>query len=319
MLNDYKDGYTWAVDIDLSKYFDTLNHELLMNTLRRTIRDETLLVTIKRLLKSGVMVDGIVQDTERGSPQGGNLSPLLANIYLDRFDKLLEERGHRFCRYADDIIILVRSERAAERVMTKSIEFLENTMKLKVNQDKSKVAPATEIKYLGFAINDYINRKEVRIIEIMIHPKSISRFMDRVRIHLNEIGSWPVKQCLEVLTNYVRGWLGYYAISDNEWQIKRISEWARRKLRAKLWHQWKTPKNRFKKLMSIRDNVWQVVGCLVHARAHGAWHMSGFRPLHSFLSIRYLESIGFPNMLQMYEEAHSRLANRRIREVRTVV
>ena len=319
LLNDYKEGYTWAVDIDLSKYFDTLNHEMLMNALRRTIHDETVLVTIKRFLKSGVMVDGLVQDTERGSPQGGNLSPLLANVYLNRFDELLEERGHRFCRYADDIMILVRSERAAERVMSSSIDFLENTMKLKVNADKSKVAKATEVKYLGFTINDYANRKGVRITEIAIHKKSLVRFKDRVRIYLNEIGGWSVEHCMEVFNNYVRGWLGYYSLSGSKWQFQSLAEWARRKLRAKLWHQWKTSRNRFSKLMAIHSNQWRVAGCLVHARSHGAWHMSAFRPLQSILSNKYLESLGFPDMLQMYEETHTRLANRRIREVRTVV
>ena len=148
LLDDYKDGYVWAVDLDLSKYFDTLNHELLMNIIRRDIHDETLLITIKRFLKSGVMVDGVVQKTEQGSPQGGPLSPLLANIYLNEFDKLLEGRGMRFCRYADDIVILVRSERAAERVMGSSVKYLEGTLKLRVNQDKSKVAKATDIKRL---------------------------------------------------------------------------------------------------------------------------------------------------------------------------
>ena len=319
LLNDYKEGYTWAVDIDLSKYFDTLNHDTLMNALRRTIHDETLLVTIKRFLKSGVMVDGVVQDTERGSPQGGNLSPLLANIYLNRFDELLEERGHRFCRYADDIIILVRSERAAERVMSSSIDFLENTMKLKVNTDKSKVAKATEVKYLGFTINDYVNREGTRIIQVAIHRKAMDRFKDRVRIYLNEIGGWTVQKCLEVLNRYLRGWVNYYALAGSRWQFQSLVKWARRKLRAKIWHQWKTSKNRFKRLMAIKPNQWQVAGCLVHARAHGTWHMSAFRPFQSILSNRYLESLGFPDMLQMYEEAHTRLANRRIREVRTVV
>jgi group II intron reverse transcriptase/maturase len=319
LLNDYKEGYVWAVDIDLSKYFDTLNHDMLMNALRRKIHDETVLIAVKRFLKSGVMVNGVVQDTERGSPQGGNLSPLLANIYLNRFDELLEERNHRFCRYADDIIILVRSERAAERVMSSSIDFLENTMKLKVNTDKSKVAKATEVKYLGFTVNDYDNRNGTRVIEIAIHKKSMNRFKDRVRICLNEIGGWSVEQCLEVLNRYLRGWTSYYALSDSRWQIQRLVEWARRKLRAKIWYQWKTSKNRYKNLLAIRPNKIQAAGCLRHARSHGSWHMSGFRPLQSILSNKYLESLGFPDMLQMYEETHTRLVNRRIREVRTVV
>ena len=319
LLNDYSEGYTWAVDIDLSKYFDTLNHELLMNMLRRDIKDETLLVTIKRFLRSGVMEDGLLQTTDKGSPQGGPLSPLLANIYLNEFDRILEERGMRFCRYADDITILVRSKKAAERVMSSSVKFLEGKLKLKVNQDKSKVAKATEIKYLGFAVYDYVDRKGQRKFGIMIHPKSISRFKDKVKQILKENSNWTVQQCMDVLGPYVRGWLSYFGLSSSKWQIESLAKWSRRKLRSKLWFQWKKPRNRFRKLMDIRDDWRLVAGCVKHARAHGPWHMSGYPPLQGILSNKYLESLGFPPMLKMYEEAHTRLTNRRIREVRTVV
>ena len=319
LLNDYTEGYTWAVDIDLSKYFDTLNHELLMNMLRRDIKDETLLVTIKRFLKSGVMEDGLLQTTDKGSPQGGPLSPLLANIYLNEFDRILEERGMRFCRYADDITILVRSKKAAERVMSSSVKFLEGKLKLKVNQEKSKVAKATEIKYLGFGIYDYVDRKGQRKFGIMIHPKSISRFKDKVKQILKENSNWTVQQCMDVLGPYVRGWLSYFGMASSKWQIESLAKWSRRKLRSKLWFQWKKPRNRFRKLMDIRDDWRLVAGCVKHARAHGPWHMSGYLPLQGILSNKYLESLGFPPMLKMYEEAHTRLTNRRIREVRTVV
>ena len=319
LLQDYKDGYTWAVDLDLSKYFDTLNHDALMMALKRDIHDETLLVTVKRFLKSGFMEDGVVHNTEEGSPQGGNLSPLLANIYLHRFDELLEERGHRFVRYADDIVILVRSRKAALRVMEKSVEFLEGIMKLKVNRDKSKVAPATEIKFLGFGLYDVNGRDNDRKVGIRIHEKSVSRFRDRVRHILRENSNWAVEQCMRTLSVYVRGWLGYFAIADAKSAIGELAGWARRKLRAKLWHQWKTPRNRFRKLRDICGSTFRALAPMRYARSHGSWHMSAFRPLMAILTNRYLESIGFPPMLQMFEETHSRLANRRIREVRTVV
>ncbi|MBE6525650.1 MAG: group II intron reverse transcriptase/maturase [Thermoplasmata archaeon] len=319
LLDYYKSGYTSAVDLDLSKYFDTLNHELLMNIIRRDIRDETLLVTIKRFLKSGVLVNGVVQETEKGSPQGGPLSPLLANIYLNEFDRLLEERGLRFCRYADDIVILVRSERAAKRVMESTVRYLEGNLKLKVNTDKSMVAKATDIKFLGFTVCDYENRNGQRIIGIMIHRKSTERFRDKVRKYLRENSDWTVQQSIAVLTSYYRGWLSYFAIADTKWQFTSLGEWTRRKLRAKMWYQKKTPRNRRKWLRSLSTNDRSVYGILKHARAHGSWHMSAFRPLQSILSNRYLESIGFPPMLEMYEDAHARLTNRRIREVRTVV
>ncbi|MBE6517868.1 MAG: group II intron reverse transcriptase/maturase [Thermoplasmata archaeon] len=319
LLDDYKDGYIWAVDLDLSKYFDTLNHELLMNIIRRNVHDETLLITIKRFLKCGVMIDGVVQETLRGSPQGGPLSPLLANIYLNEFDRLLEEKGMRFGRYADDVVILVRSERAAKRVMASSTRFLEGNLKLNVNREKSKVAKATEIKYLGFTISDYVNRHGQRIVGIMVHRKSIERFREKVKIYLYEGSSWTVQQSMSALTSYCRGWLSYFSIADTGWQFNSLAKWARRKLRAKMWHQKKTSRNRRRWLMSISTNKGAIYGILRHARAHGVWHMSAFIPLQTILSNRYLESQGFPPILEMYEEAHTRLANRRIREVRTVV
>ena len=319
LLDDYKAGYTWAVDLDLSKYFDTLNHELLMNIIRRDVRDETLLVTIKRFLKSGVMVNGVVQETEKGSPQGGPLSPLLANIYLNEFDVLLEERGMRFSRYADDIVILVRSERAAKRVMESATGYLEGNLKLKVNQEKSKVSRATEIKYLGFTVDDHTNRDGRRIVGIMVHQKSLMRFRDKVRTYLAECSNWTTQQSTSVLTGYLHGWLSYFAIADTKWQFVTLAKWTRRKLRAKMWHQKKTSKNRYKWLKSISSNDMAIYGSLRYARSHGSWHMSAFRPLQSILSNRYLESIGFPPMLEMYEEAHARLTNRRTREVHTVV
>ena len=319
LLGDYRDGHIWAVDPDLSEYFDTLNHELLMNIIRRHIDDETLLITIKRFLKSGVMVDGLVQETEKGSPQGGPLSPILANIYLNEFDELLREKGTRFCRYADDIVILVRSERAAKRVMESSTRYLEGKLKLKVNQEKSKVAKATEIKFLGFTVSDHVNRGGQRTVGIMVRPKSIQRFRGVVKAYLREVSNWSVQQAMSALTGYVRGWLSYFSIAETAWQFEALAGWARRKLRAKMWHQKKTPRNRYKWLRSLSTNIRAIAGTMRHARAHGSWHMSAFRPLQSILSNQYLESQGFPPMLKMYEEAHARLTNRRIREVRTVV
>lgn len=321
MKQNYLDGYTWAVDIDLSKYFDTLNHELLMNIIRRDVHDETLLVTIKAFLKSGVMEDGVVLETERGSPQGGNLSPLLANIYLNEFDMLLEERGHRFCRYADDILILVRSERAAERVMSSSRDFLENTMKLKVNQDKSTVAPLPGLKFLGFTMLDVTPRNKERMVKIAIHPRSLKRFKDKVRSILRERSHLPIEDTMRYFTAYVHGWLGYYALSEVMSTIHKLAKWSRRKLRARLWSQWKTPQNRYRQLISISTgNMRYAVGrCLIYARAHGPWHMSNYGSIQAIMTNKYLESLGFPNILEMYESSHARLMNRRVREVRTVV
>lgn len=325
--NYFQQGYRYAVDLDLSKYFDTINHEMLMNLLRRTINDETLLITIKRFLKSGVMVDGVKQKTEEGSPQGGNLSPLLANIYLHEFDILLEERGHKFVRYADDIIILTKSERAAERVMKNSVDYLENKLKLKVNTEKSRIDSPCNLKFLGFTLSEYDNGEQ-RICRIKIHKKSIERFKDKIKAYLNEISNWTVENACTVSANYIRGWLSYFALADTKKDIILLAQWSRRKLRAKLWHQWKTSANRFRKLKSIMDAEEkqrpldkQIIcaSILKYARSHGTWHMSGFRLLSSVLSNRYLFSLGFPDIEKMYDELHSKIVNRRIREVRTAV
>ncbi len=320
LRQDYADGYEWAVDIDLSKYFDTLSHEILMNLLRRDICDETLLVTIKAFLKSGVMVDGVVQDTDRGSPQGGNLSPLLANVYLNEFDRLLESRGHRFVRYADDIMILVRSQRAAERLMSSSVEFLEGTMKLKVNQDKSSVAKPTELKFLGFTLEVWNSYDGFRHVHIVVHQKSLKRFRDKVRYILRERSNFTMEQTMAHFTAYVRGWLGYFWVGLNRKILDRLIPWARRRMRARLWHEWKTSRNRYRNLLRIGyKNPLNAANCLVHARSHGSWHMSAYRPLMAVMSNKYLESLGFPKMLDMYYELRSAQANRRVRGVRTVV
>jgi len=154
MKEYYERGYTTAVDIDLSKYFDTINHDILMNVIRQDIGDKAVIMLVKKFLKSGVMADGVVMETERGSPQGGNLSPLLANIYLSRFDRLMESRGHPFVRYADDIMVFARSKRTGERIMHTARDFLEQTMKLKVNEEKSSIGSPCELKFLGFCIFD---------------------------------------------------------------------------------------------------------------------------------------------------------------------
>ena len=173
----YEEGYTYVVDLDLSKFFDTINHDMLMHFVRETSQDIILNDLIKRFLKSGVVLpDGLLVRTETGSPQGGPLSPLLSNIYLDKFDKELERRGHKFVRYADDVNIYVKSKRSAERVMESVTEYLEGTLKLKVNREKSAVGSPTALKFLGFKLHNSGGN-----VRVMIHPKSLRRFKDKVR------------------------------------------------------------------------------------------------------------------------------------------
>ena len=322
LRDDVADGHTWAVDIDLSKYFDTINHDILMNILRRDIEDETVLALIKGFLKSGVMVNGILFPTEEGSPQGGNLSPLLANIYLNECDRILEERGHRFVRYADDLMVLMKSRKGAERVMESTRKYLEGTLKLKVNEGKSNVAPVVELKYLGFQIQRGYGTDN---IIISIHEKSWKRFNEKVKALLRKSSSASMEQTFEYLTNYLRGWLGYFGLAEAGWKVRRTASHIRRKVRAKLLKQWKRTYRRGINLLNIhRHNT--INGTRIHwkpmwntIKYDGVWRMSNHWTVTHILHNRYLESIGCPNMLSMYEETHSRLLNRRDTRVCPVV
>ena len=324
LCNDCRDGYTWAVDIDLSKYFDTINHDILMEILRRDIKDETVLILIKRFLKSGVMVDGLVFPTDEGSPQGGNLSPLLANIYLNEYDKVLEERGHRFVRYADDLMILMRSKKGAERVMESSRKYLENTLKLKVNQTKSQVAPVSGLKYLGFTV--WVRKKDgVQSYGIGIHPKSVRRLKDKLKDILRKNHPGKIEDRLKYLSAFLRGWINYYGLACMHYICESLGKWIRRKVRAILLKQWKRTYRRGKNLQDIYRNngldnlyisyakMWKSI------KYDSIWRMSNEGNIKNILHNRYLESIGCPNLLKMYEEAHSRLLNRRDTRVRPVV
>ena len=233
-LEYYEQGYRYVVDLDLAKYFDTVNHAILIGMLREQIKDERVVKLIHKFLKSGVMEHGLVSPTREGTPQGGNLSPLLSNIYLTAFDRLLESRGHKFVRYADDCNIYVKSRRAAERVMASCVKFLEGTLKLTVNQTKSQVGSPLKLKFLGFSLY-----KTGRKAGIRPHQKSIMRFKDKIRELTSRKQARSVELILKRLKRYTTGWLGYYSIADMESHMKRLTEWVRRRIRQIYWKQWK--------------------------------------------------------------------------------
>ena len=212
-VRDYaEEGYKFAVSLDLSKYFDTLNHDLLMNMLRERIHDKRVIDLIKKYLKSGVMENGVVTKTEEGSPQGGNLSPLLANVYLDRFDHEFEGRGVRVIRYADDIVLLARSQRAAERLLGTSRTYLEKKLKLKVNEEKSKAVSVYSIrnfKFLGFALGRNKNGTYIRV-----HAKSLKKAKEKLKALTSRSQGRNVRAVMHKVKVYMQGWLGYYSIAD---------------------------------------------------------------------------------------------------------
>ena len=254
-LKYYNEGYTQVVDLDLAKYFDTVNHEILVGMLREQIKDERVIRLIRKYLKSGVMINGLISPTTEGTPQGGNLSPLLSNIYLTAFDRMLESRGHKFVRYADDCNIYVKSRRAAERVMTNCTKFLEGKLKLKVNRKKSQVGSPLRLKFLGFSM--YKTGKKAGIRP---HGKSIKKFKDKIRELTSRKQARSIEDILKRLKRYTVGWLGYYSIADMESHIKRLNEWIRRRIRQIYWKQWKRIKTRHDNLVKLgidNENAWK--------------------------------------------------------------
>lgn len=297
-LEYYNEGYTQVVDLDLAKYFDTVNHDILIDMLKEQIKDERVISLIRKYLKSGVMINGLVSPTTEGTPQGGNLSPLLSNIYLTAFDKLLESREHKFVRYADDCNIYVKSRRAAERVMASCVKFLEGKLKLKVNQQKSQVGSPLKLKFLGFSL--YKTGKKAGIRP---HGKSIKRFKDKIRELTSRKQARSVTNILQRIKRYTTGWLGYYSIADMESKIRSLNEWLRRRIRQIYWKQWKKVSARFsnlKKLGINKQKAWEWANS-----RKGYWRIADSYILHRSLTNEYLASVGYDDILNRYKVLHS--------------
>lgn len=294
----YEEGYKYVIDIDLSKYFDTVNHDILLNKLRQVIKDERIIELIKKYLKSGVMEDGVKQATEAGTPQGGNLSPLLSNIYLNDFDWMLTRRGHKHVRYADDCNIYVKSKKAAQRVMEKCVEYLEGKLKLKVNQEKSQIGSPMKLKFLGFAL--YKTGKKVGI---RVHEKSLKRFREKIKELTSRKQGRSIEEILRSLKEYTRGWLGYYSQADMGQQIKRHNEWIRRRIRQICWKQWKGIKSRhdnLKRLGIDEGKAWEWANS-----RKGYWRIAGSWILTRTLTNKNLAAMGYEDIAQRYEKLHA--------------
>ena len=291
-------GYTFAVEVDLSKYFDTLNHELLMNMLREEVHDKRVIDLIKKYLKSGVMEEGLLIKTEEGSPQGGPLSPLLANVYLDRFDHEMESRGVRVIRYADDIVVLAKSKRAAERLLESCRKYLEGKLKLKMNAEKSKVVSvfsATGFKFLGFALG-----KGAKGVYVRTHAKSLKKAKDKLRKLTSRSQGRNVFMVMENVKEYIKGWLDYYGIADMRSTMAKWDEWVRRRFRCYIWKQWKRPKTRRKELMKLGLEEWRACELAYSRKAY--WRMAGV--LNSAISKERLVQMGYYSILNKYESVH---------------
>ena len=296
-----EEGYRYAVCLDLSKYFDTLNHELLMNMLRETIHDKRLIDLIKKYLKSGVMENGVVVKTEEGSPQGGNLSPLLANIYLDRFDKEFEGRGVKVIRYADDIVLLAKSQRAAERLLETSSRYLEKKLKLKVNTEKSRAVSVYSIrnfKFLGFALGRNKNGTYIRV-----HAKSMKKAKRKLKELTSRSQGRSVKTVMYNVKVFIQGWLGYYAIADMKNTIDDWNGWLRRRLRMYIWKQWKKPKTRVSNLKKLGMEDWKAYRN--GNTRKGYWAVAGSGILTHTITNERLAQAGYYDIARKYKSLHS--------------
>ena len=293
-------GYTRAVVLDLSKYFDTLNHTVLLNQLRQQIKDERVIQMAKRYLKSGVMENGVVMETEEGSPQGGNLSPLLANVYLNEFDWEFKRRGVPCIRYADDIVLLARSERASERLLESSIKYLEEKLLLKVNREKSRTVSIFAIrnfKYLGFCFG-----KNGKGIYIRVHAKSWKKAKDKLRILTSRSKCGSIVRTMDRIKVFIRGWLNYYSIADMKNNIADLNGWLYRRIRMCIWKQWKLPRTRKRKLMGLGLPEWAACEGAYSRKAY--WRMSNSGVVKRALTKERLTHWGFYDLATAYQSMH---------------
>lgn len=277
-----REGKDWVVDIDITKFFDHVHHDILMARISRDIRDKRVLGLIGRYLRRGAMIEGVVVKSVEGTPQGGPLSPLLANIYLDALDKELEKRGHRFCRYADDCNIYVGSQRAAERTLESIRDWIQEHLRLQVNATKSGTGRTWGRKFLGFRLN--------RTRQVEVAPEAVERFKTKVREMWRSCQSATSEELRDAWQRYVIGWWGYFRLAEERKPISRLEGWIRRHIRSCFWQRWHGPAGREKALrrLGLQGPLLKVA-----LSSRGAWHLAGTGSLQTALSNRILHRYGF--------------------------
>ena len=284
-----REGRRWVVDVDLEKFFDRVNHDVLMARVARHVSDERVLKLTRRFLEAGLMADGLVESRQEGTPQGGPLSPLLSNILLTDLDRELEKRRLAFCRYADDCNIYVRSETAGQRVMRGIRVFLEEVLRLRINEAKSAVERPWKRKFLGYS---YTSHPESRL---RIAHESLRRLMDRVRERLREGRGQSLAQIMENLNPLLRGWIAYFRATESKRPLEELDGWIRRRLRCLLWQQWKhsaTRKRRLQALGLTADRAWKSA-----SNGRGAWWNSGAPHMQAALPTSYFTHMGLVSLL----------------------
>ena len=281
-------GHRYVVDMDLEKFFDRVNHDLLMGRIAKRVADKRLLKLIRAFLNAGVMENGLVSPTDEGTPQGGPLSPLLSNIVLDDLDRELEKRGHCFVRYADDSNIYVRSERAGQRVMESITDFVEKKLKLKVNREKSAVDRPWRRKFLGFTFTHHRDPRR------RIAPGSLDRFRKKVRELTRRTRGKSLSQVVKELEPYLRGWLAYFGQCQTPSVLHKLESWLHRRLRQLVWKQWKRGRTRFVELRRRGLNTYQAA--VAAGSPTGPWRMAKHPTVHTALPRRYFHELGLPRL-----------------------
>jgi len=290
-------GYKWTVDIDLEKFFDTVNHDKLMRLISNTIKDGRVLSLIRKYLQSGVMINGVKVERGKGTPQGGNFSPLLSNIMLNELDKELHKRGLKFCRYADDCNIYVKSRKAAERVMASITKFIEENLRLKVNKEKSSVDRPWKLKFLGFSF--YFKRNGVGI---RVHPKSVKKLKNKLKKITGRSNAKRMSRRMEELKKVTTGWTNYFGIADMGKRVKPLDEWLKRRIRMCYWKQWKRVRTRYGNLIKLGIGIskaWEYANT-----RKGYWRISNSPILTRTFTNEYLKEQGFQSIAERYSLVH---------------
>ena len=285
------EGYVYVVDMDLEKFFDTVCQSKLIEVLSRTIKDGRVISLIHKYLNAGVIANGIFERTEIGMPQGGPLSPLLSNIMLNELDKELERRGHRFVRYADDCMIFCKSKKSAERTLKNIIPFIEGKLFLKVNRKKTIVAHVSKVKYLGYSF--YRNKGKCRF---RVHPKSVAKMKNKIRELTDRNNGMSNAKREEKYQQFVRGWVNYFKLADMKNLLKDTDEWARRRIRAVYWKQWKKIKTKYRMLKALGMDHWKAKELACSRK--GCWRMA--QVLNQIFSNKIIAKLGYIPMLDYY-------------------
>ena len=288
-------GNKYAVDMDLEKYFDTVSQSKLIEVLSRTIKDGRVISLIHKYLRAGVVVRNKYQETEIGVPQGGPLSPILSNIMLTELDRELERRGHRFVRYADDLIIFCKSKRSAKRTLENITPFIENKLFLKVNREKTVVEYVGKIKFLGFTFYQYKGKAKVRI-----HSKSITKMRGKIKELTARSNGMGNEVRVKKLKSYIMGWINYFKMADMKKLLAETDEWMRRRIRMVYWKQWKRVRTRFKMLQTFgihKQKAWEYANT-----RKGYWRISNSPILAKTLNNAIIEGLGFISFSGYYRQ-----------------